>query len=133
MTDTPSSNDDAVAAKPRRLSGIILIVMVAIIFGIVYYRPEVTTVYCDEASLTPKPDVIMLGAWWCSYCYQARRYFERNEIRYCEYDVERSDEGRKIYEDINGMGVPIILIGDQRLNGYDENTLDRMLSELHSS
>lgn len=133
MAENTSSENNAGAKKPRRLNGLVLLGVVALGLAAIYYRPAVSAVYCTEQTLTPKPDVIMLGAWWCTYCYQARRYFQNNEISYCEYDVERSDEGKRIYQDINGKGVPVILIGKQRLNGFDEDIIDRMLSELHSS
>lgn len=126
-------NNNAVAKKPRRINGLIVIGLVVLGLAAFNYRPAVSTVYCTEETLTPKPDVIMLGAWWCTYCYQARRYFQKNEISYCEYDMERTEAGRKLYESVNGRGIPVILIGNQQLNGFDVDIIDQLLSELHAS
>lgn len=127
------NNDSAVANKPRRISGIVLLGIVVLGFAAFSFRIDVSSVPCTEDTLTPKPDVIMLGAWWCTYCYQARRYFQINEISYCEYDIEQTYEGKRLYEKLNGRAIPVILIGNHQLNGFDEQTIERMLSELHTS
>jgi hypothetical protein len=41
--------------------------------------------------------------------------------------VERSAQGKQEYRDLQGRGVPIILVGDQRMNGYSQARLDDML------
>ena len=44
-----------------------------------------------------------------------------------ELDVEKSAEGKQEYRELKGRGVPIILVGDQRMNGYDQARLEGML------
>ena len=51
-------------------------------------------------------------------CTKARRYFEANNIGFTEYDVETSQTGKAGFEKLNGKGVPIILVGDKRMNGF---------------
>lgn len=62
--------------------------------------------------------VVMYGASWCGYCRQARTYFQRNGIRYVEYDIEKNARARRAYDAIGGNGVPVILVGDKRVNGF---------------
>lgn len=133
MAENQSHNTEAVARKPRRINGLVLFGLMLLVLVVLNYRPSVATVYCTKETLTPKPDVIMLGAWWCTYCYQARRYFHNNEISYCEYDVERSEEGKRLYEEVNGNAIPILLIGKHRLNGFDERSVENLLSRLDES
>lgn len=133
MTENQTSENSAGATKPRRINGLLLFALVALGLAAINYRPAISTIYCTAETLTPKPDVIMLGAWWCTYCYQARKYFQHNEISYCEYDIERSEEGKALYEMHDGRGVPVILIGNHQLNGFDESMVETMLLELHAS
>lgn len=119
--------------KKRHINGLVVFGALIIIIMIINYRPAVSKIDCTEASLTLKPDVIMLAAWWCPYCYQARRYFQNNNISYCEYDMENSEEGKRLYNDVNGQGIPVLLIGDYQINGFDEKSIETALSELHSS
>jgi glutaredoxin len=130
MTDKPASNTEQ--KKPRRMHGFVLFALFMLAIFVLTYRPSVDTIFCDETTLNPRPDVIMLGAWWCPYCRQARRYLEDNEISYCEYDMERSDEGKRLYNQVNGQAIPILLIGDYQINGFNERSIEKALERLHS-
>jgi glutaredoxin len=64
--------------------------------------------------------VVMYSTSSCGYCKQARQYFKRNAIPYVEYDVETSQKGKRDYKKMGSSGVPIILVGQRRLNGFSE-------------
>ena len=67
------------------------------------------------------PDkVVMYSASWCGYCRKARRYFEAHQVPFEEYDVETSEKGQRDYAALGARGVPVILVGDKRLNGFTE-------------
>ena len=65
-----------------------------------------------------KSSVIMYGAAWCGVCKKAKQYFKKNNIPYKEYDIDKSTKGRRDYKKMNGSGVPIILVGNQRMDGF---------------
>jgi glutaredoxin len=91
------------------------------------YRNAVTTIDCDAAVLKSSPDVIMLGAWWCPYCAQARKYFHSNNVHYCEYDIERSAEGARLYDKMNGAGIPVLIIDGKNYSGFDSVAFERLM------
>jgi glutaredoxin len=62
--------------------------------------------------------VVMYSTKWCGVCKKAKKYFSENRISYVEYDVETSEKGRSGYKKLNGKGVPIILVGNKRMNGF---------------
>lgn len=62
--------------------------------------------------------VVIYAATWCGVCKRAKQYFKAHNIPYTEYDIERSRKGRLDYKKLNGRGVPIILVGDQRMDGF---------------
>lgn len=62
--------------------------------------------------------VILYSAGWCGVCKQARAYMQRQGIPYREFDVEKTARGRKDFRRLGGTGVPVILIGRQRMNGF---------------
>jgi glutaredoxin len=64
---------------------------------------------------------------WCGYCKQARQFFARNGIAYTELDVEKSEAAKAEYRSLGARGVPVILVGSARMNGYDEQQLMQML------
>ncbi|MGD8312585.1 MAG: glutaredoxin family protein [Gammaproteobacteria bacterium] len=66
----------------------------------------------------PTSTIILYSASWCGVCKQARAYFQRQGISYREFDIERTARGREDFRKLGGTGVPIILIGRQRMNGF---------------
>jgi glutaredoxin len=86
------------------------------------YEPALGTSGNESRSKT----VIMYSTSWCGYCKKARKHFERNKIPYQEYDIERSKKAALEYKRLNGRGVPVILIGKRRMNGFSANTFDKI-------
>jgi glutaredoxin len=78
---------------------------------------------------TKDTQVTLLSTTRCGYCKLAKNYLDKHNINYIELDVEQSEEGRRLYNELNGRGVPIILIGDTRINGYDEEILKQVLQK----
>ena len=111
-------------------NGLIFIALIVVGFIVLNRHEPVNTIDCTPEIIAQKPDVVMLGAWWCTYCYQAKKYFQKNEIHYCEYDMENTTEGKKLYEKHGGGAVPILLIGKHRLSGYSEQQIERALALL---
>lgn len=71
--------------------------------------------------------VIMYTTHWCPYCHKAREYFKRHAINYIEYDIETSAENLARFRDLNGIGVPMILVGDKRMQGFSPWSFDDLL------
>ncbi len=65
-----------------------------------------------------RKSVVMYSAVWCGICKNAKRYFNQNGIAFKEYDIETSAKGRRDYKKLRGRGVPIILVGKKRINGF---------------
>ena len=70
--------------------------------------------------------VVMYTASWCGVCKRAERYFEQNNIPYKAYDVEKSGKGRADYRRMKARGVPIILVGKKRMNGFSEQGFKKL-------
>jgi glutaredoxin len=72
-------------------------------------------------------EVKMYATDWCGYCKQARAFMAKKGIRYAELDIEKSPAARAEYDRLGARGVPVILVGAQRMNGYSEERLAAML------
>ena len=73
-----------------------------------------------ENARLKRPSVVMYSAVWCGVCKRARQFFNVNKIPFSEYDVETSAKGKKDFARLKGRGVPVILIGKKRMNGFDK-------------
>lgn len=64
----------------------------------------------------------------CMYCKAAKAFFKENNIEYTEYNVSTNAEKREeMIEKSGQMGVPVIIIGDEILTGFDEGKLKEKL------
>jgi glutaredoxin len=70
--------------------------------------------------------VVMYSTSWCGYCKKARQYFEKNNIRFTEYDIEKDRRAKHQYDQLGGKGVPVILVGKKRMNGFSEAGFERI-------
>ncbi|WP_372718641.1 glutaredoxin domain-containing protein [Immundisolibacter sp.] len=70
--------------------------------------------------------VVMYSTSWCGYCKKARRYFAENGIPYVDYDVETSAKGKRDYRKLGAQGVPVILVGNKRLNGFSQDSFNKI-------
>ena len=127
-----SGNTENNQNRPKRKRGGLFIIA-AFIIGLIYFsrHEPVTTIDCDANIIASEPDVIMLGAWWCTYCYQAKRYFQQNDIDYCEYDMENTAEGKRLYQESGGGAVPVLFIGEYQLSGFSEQQIEAALALLN--
>jgi glutaredoxin len=84
-------------------------------------RPEVTSL---DSGFGSQKKVVIYSTEWCGACRKAKSYFKQKSIPYKEYDVEKSAKGRRDYKRLKGKGVPIILVGKQRMNGFSTSRFE---------
>lgn len=80
----------------------------------------------SDAAKSRDHKVVMYSTTWCGICKQARRYLSLRKIPFQEYDVENTRKGKQDYAKLKGRGVPILLLGDQRMNGFSEGRFQRL-------
>ena len=74
--------------------------------------------------------VKLLTTTWCGVCKKAKAYLVQKGIFYREYDVETSEVGRLEYRRLSGKGVPIILVGNQKMVGFSAEKLEVLLKNV---
>lgn len=64
----------------------------------------------------------------CSYCKMAKEFFKEHGVTYQEVDVTKDQVALKDMADRSGqMGVPVILIDDDVVVGFDQERLSSLL------
>ena len=71
-------------------------------------------------------NVVMYSTTWCGYCKKARAYFAANNIPYTDYDIEHSAAARRQYDAFGGRGVPVIFVGQARMNGFSSQVFEKL-------
>lgn len=64
----------------------------------------------------------------CHYCHMAKEYFDQNGIKYEDFDVAADIEKRReMVEKTGQMGVPVIMIGNEAVIGFDQAMISQLL------
>lgn len=81
-----------------------------------------------RAQKNPTPgEVIIFTTPTCGYCKRAKAFFAKHNIAYTEYDIIADPQAKKRFRELNGNGVPLIYIGKERVVGFNESRLQRLL------
>ena len=72
--------------------------------------------------------VIIYSTPTCHFCAMAKEYFKENNVPYEEFNVASDVERRKEMMEKSGqLGVPVILIDDQIVVGFNRPKLAQLL------
>jgi glutaredoxin-like YruB-family protein len=70
--------------------------------------------------------VVIYTTSHCPYCVKAKQYFTQKNIRYREIDIEKSTSGDAEFKKLGGTGVPLIMVGNTKLQGFSASKLDQL-------
>jgi len=90
--------------------------------------PALVSTIRDTSAAKAKEKVRIYTTVWCGYCKKAKAHLATRGVPYDEVDVEASERGRSEFTQLGGRGVPVILVGNQRMDGFDASGLDAMLA-----
>lgn len=80
----------------------------------------------DVAADPGRKRVVMYGTRWCGHCKKARSHFNARNIAYTDLDVETDPTAKIQFAAMGGGGVPVILVGDTRINGFSAAAFERI-------
>ncbi len=79
--------------------------------------------------MSAQPKVIIFTTPTCSFCNAAKRYFREKNIRFKDIDVTRDQAAaRDMMKRTGQTGVPVILINNQPIVGFDKPKINRLLN-----
>jgi len=74
------------------------------------------------------PNVTIYSTPTCHFCHMAKEFFKEKNVPYTEYDVASDMARRKeMIEKSEQMGVPVIIIGDELIVGYNKPKIVQLL------
>jgi len=66
----------------------------------------------------------------CPWCLLAKKYFTDKNIPFENIDVAADQEKAQEMVDLSGqLGVPVIVIDDEVLVGFDKDTIEKILAD----
>ncbi|HQQ64214.1 MAG TPA: glutaredoxin family protein [Pseudomonadales bacterium] len=71
-------------------------------------------------------NVLMYSTARCTYCKKARNYFAANHIAFTERKIDQDKEANKEYQELHASGVPVIFVGNKRMDGFSEGSFENL-------
>ena len=71
----------------------------------------------------------MYATEWCGYCVAAEKYMKSKNYPYVKYDIEKDRAAQQRHKDLGGRGVPLIIIGANKMSGFSPENLEYYLSK----
>lgn len=113
-----------------RTLGILLVVAIAAAaFRLLDATPAAALHADDPRTATGDDRVVMLAAEWCGYCRKLRRDFDRARVAYRLLDID-TPEGARAMQALGARAVPVTVIGQDVVRGYDTHALNERLIPL---
>ena len=78
----------------------------------------------------PKAKVVMYGTAWCDYCAKTRAHFKANKVEFIDLDIEKSELARQQHQALGGGGVPVVLVGNRKIIGFNAPALTEAVKDL---
>jgi len=72
--------------------------------------------------------VVIFTTPTCTYCKMTKEFFREHNINYEERDVTKDEKAKsEMIEKSGQMGVPVIMIDEEFIVGFDKNRLSKLL------
>lgn len=103
---------------PTRLTAISL----ALAGAVVFLTPSGADAACG------RDGVVVFDAHWCGYCRKVKALLNRHDIDYTVIDTTRNRRARAFMaEHFNTTSVPVTVVDDSFVIGYNKRRLRRLL------
>jgi len=80
--------------------------------------------------LSNSNEITLYSTSWCSNCKTTKAFLENRGLKYVNYDIEKSKEGRERHKDLvkpfhitGGVGVPLIVVNGVSVLGFSESQI----------
>lgn len=71
--------------------------------------------------------VVVYTSNTCPYCNMAKEYLQDKNVEFEEKNIQEDNVARDELMKMGHLGVPVILVGEEEVVGFDQNKLDELL------
>lgn len=73
------------------------------------------------------PRITLYSSPNCGHCRQIKAHLLRLKIPFQDFDISRNNRAQNEFQRLGARGVPLLLIGEKRLDGYEPHRLEKLL------
>ncbi len=85
----------------------------------------------DEQTGAPRVEIYTTPS--CAYCKMLRKYLQARGIEYIEHNINATQESRAAFYASGAHGVPVVVIGARRIQGFNPLRIEAALREAQAS
>lgn len=74
--------------------------------------------------------VIVYGTQTCPFCIKTREFLSAQKVQFSDLDIEKFEKAKQDFLSLGGESVPLIIIGDRRIEGFNAQQIDTALAAL---
>jgi len=78
-------------------------------------------------TVSSQPRIIIFTGASCPWCSRVKEYLKRKKFRFREVNVEKNRDGAKELQRRNIKGVPVVMINNRAIVGFDKVKIDKLL------
>ncbi len=84
-------------------------------------KPNGENYYDDQGRATEKKSlkIVLFSKGWCGNCNDVRDLLNEYQVKFSEYDIEKSPDILEEYKAIDDTGLPVLLINGNQVKGFD--------------
>ncbi|MEV4779097.1 glutaredoxin family protein [Burkholderia sp. LMU1-1-1.1] len=76
---------------------------------------------------TSNVKVVIYGTSTCPFCAKARDHLTHKKIAFSDFNVDKSEIANEQFKTFKGTVVPVIIIGDRLITGFQPDVIDEAL------
>lgn len=111
------------------MSGRVWLLLIGLAVALLMLREHKAVAAHDPRLRTGETGIVMLTAEWCGYCKRQEAQFQRAGVRYEALDVD-TEAGDQAWRALRGRVVPMTVVGQDVIRGYDIEALRERLAPL---
>jgi glutaredoxin 3 len=77
----------------------------------------------------PDKKIVVYSTPTCPYCKRVKDYLTQKKVAFTDYNVaEDREKAKEMIQKTKQMGVPVVVVGDDIVIGFNQAKLDSLLS-----
>jgi glutaredoxin 3 len=80
-----------------------------------------------DLGISESVPILVYSASWCNACNELKDYLSHNNIQYNNIDIDEDKSAMTRLGKWGLTGIPIIIIKDNLIQGFNQNLLDKYL------
>ena len=111
-------------------AGLYLGPKLSVAYRAVFPPAEFTTGDHDALFAKAGNEVVMYATTTCQYCAKTRALLAKEGVKYTEYQIDTSEAANAEFIAKGGIGVPLLYIGERRIDGFREVAIRDALTDM---